>query len=229
MSTIVHSIERIRAFAAARGWTKSRLAREAGMIDTTLRDFHKDSWNPTAETIRRIEAIIPDDFSLDNKEGFRLNVPRKKSDIDDDLLLLRRLAELLNDTGLGEIEYGSGQSRLRVVAKSGPSTNHIMVDGMSSSAANGPARADEPAETADADHPGVVVSPMVGVVYTADDPEAPPFTKVGDKVDEGQTLLLIEAMKVFNQIKAPRSGRVIRIMVGNGTPVEFGEPLMIIE
>ncbi len=233
MSTIAHSIERIRAFATARGWTKSRLAREAGMIDTTLRDFHKDSWNPTAETIRRIEAIIPDDFSLDNKEGLLLNVSRKKSDIDADFLLLRRLADLLNDTGLGEIEYTVGEAKLRVVAKSTASPNNVMVDGTSPSATRNQTaeirNEDDPAETSDADHPGVVVSPMVGVVYTADDPEAPPFVKVGDEVEEGQTLLLIEAMKVFNQIKAPRSGRIVRIMVSNGTPVEFGEPLMIIE
>jgi acetyl-CoA carboxylase biotin carboxyl carrier protein len=91
-----------------------------------------------------------------------------------------------------------------------------------------------PAETVSeseefAGHPGVITSPMVGVVYTSESPDAPPFVKVGDSVTEGQTLLLIEAMKVFNPIVAPRSGKVARILVVGGVPVEFGEPLIVIE
>ncbi|HEC14773.1 MAG TPA: acetyl-CoA carboxylase biotin carboxyl carrier protein, partial [Rhodospirillales bacterium] len=78
-------------------------------------------------------------------------------------------------------------------------------------------------------HPGVVVSPMVGMAYTSPDPDTPPYVKVGDQVSEGDTLLLIEAMKVFNPIKAPRAGKVTRILIDTGTPVEFGEPLLIIE
>ncbi|MCH8835449.1 MAG: acetyl-CoA carboxylase biotin carboxyl carrier protein, partial [Proteobacteria bacterium] len=74
-----------------------------------------------------------------------------------------------------------------------------------------------------------VTAPMVGVVYTAPEPDEPPFVNVGDTVAEGQTLLLIEAMKVFNPITAPRAGKVARILIGSGTPVEFGEPLLIIE
>jgi acetyl-CoA carboxylase biotin carboxyl carrier protein len=81
----------------------------------------------------------------------------------------------------------------------------------------------------DADHPGAVNSPMVGVAYLSPEPTSAPFVTVGSKVTQGQTLLLIEAMKTYNQIKSPRAGTVTRILVESGTPVEFGEPLMIVE
>jgi acetyl-CoA carboxylase biotin carboxyl carrier protein len=80
-----------------------------------------------------------------------------------------------------------------------------------------------------ADHPGAVKSPMVGVAYLRADPNAKPFVQAGDRVSEGQTVLLIEAMKTFNQIKAPRAGTVAQIMVADGTPVEYAEVLMVIE
>mgnify|MGYP001369945137 CR=1 FL=1 len=83
-------------------------------------------------------------------------------------------------------------------------------------------------DTDAAAHPGVVKSPMVGVAYTSSDPDTPVFVKVGDNVSEGQTLLLIEAMKVFNPILAPITGRVTQILISSGSPVEFGEPLVII-
>jgi acetyl-CoA carboxylase biotin carboxyl carrier protein len=86
-----------------------------------------------------------------------------------------------------------------------------------------------PAAEIDADHPGAVNSPMVGVAYLSAEPNAAPFVTLGSKVTQGQTLLLIEAMKTYNQIKAPRAGTVTRILVESGTPVEFGEPLMIVE
>jgi len=86
-----------------------------------------------------------------------------------------------------------------------------------------------PAAEIDADHPGAVNSPMVGVAYLSSEPTAAPFVTLGSKVTQGQTLLLIEAMKTYNQIKAPRAGTVTRILVESGTPVEFGEPLMIVE
>jgi acetyl-CoA carboxylase biotin carboxyl carrier protein len=86
-----------------------------------------------------------------------------------------------------------------------------------------------PAAEIDADHPGAVNSPMVGVAYLSSEPTAAPFVTLGSKVAQGQTLLLIEAMKTYNQIKAPRAGTVTRILVESGTPVEFGEPLMIVE
>jgi acetyl-CoA carboxylase biotin carboxyl carrier protein len=81
----------------------------------------------------------------------------------------------------------------------------------------------------DAKHPGLVTSPMVGVAYLSPEPGQPPFVTVGAKVEQGQTLLLIEAMKTFNQIRAPKGGSVTRILIETGTPVEYGEPLLIIE
>jgi acetyl-CoA carboxylase biotin carboxyl carrier protein len=85
------------------------------------------------------------------------------------------------------------------------------------------------AESGDANHPGAICAPMVGTVYLTPEPGAQPFVSVGATVDEGQTLLIIEAMKVMNPLRAPRAGRVARVLVGNGDPVEYGEPLMIIE
>ncbi|MBR0662394.1 acetyl-CoA carboxylase biotin carboxyl carrier protein, partial [Neoroseomonas oryzicola] len=96
-------------------------------------------------------------------------------------------------------------------------------------AAAAPAATPAAAEALDADHPGAVTSPMVGVAYLSPEPGAAQFVAVGAKVTQGQTLLLIEAMKTFNQIKAPRAGTVTRILVESGMPVEYGEPLMIIE
>lgn len=223
MTSIHHSIERIRAFARSRGWTKSRLAREAGMIDTTLRDFHKDEWNPTAETIRRLETVIPEDFDGDAGSGAYRESPGGGAGIDSNLV--RKLASLLEETGLAEIEYGSGEWHLRVAKGTAPPSLTVATP---APPVTEEAASDEVAEDV-SNHPGVVVSPMVGVVYTANDPEAPHFVNVGDTVEEGQTLLLIEAMKVFNPIKAPRPGKIIRILISNGMPVEFGEPLLIIE
>ncbi len=145
---------------------------------------------------------------------------RAKSDVDGDLV--RRLAQLLDETGLTEIEYGSDGWHVRVVKGTGGNSPAV------------PSATEPAADTGAAPdyvegHPGLVTSPMVGVVFTAPEPGLPPFVKVGDQVIEGQPLLLIEAMKVFNPIAAPRAGRVSRILVGNGVPVEYGEPLMIIE
>lgn len=147
--------------------------------------------------------------------------------VDEDLI--RQLAGLLDDTGLGEIEVQEGDSKIRV-AKGGSSTV------VSAPLQAGPAPASvTPAPSADASvddlasHPGAVTSPMVGVCYLASDPSSPPFFSEGDAVKEGDTVLLIEAMKVFNPITAHKSGTVLRILVTDGTPVEFGEPLVIIE
>ena len=147
----------------------------------------------------------------------------KKSKIDEDLV--RQLAALLDETGLSEIEYGTDDLHLRV-AKGG-----VAMAAAPAPAAASKAEATAAPEEADspADHPGVVVSPMVGTAYIAADPESPPFVKVGDTVSEGDTLVLIEAMKVFNPIKAAKGGKVTRIFIDSGTPVEFGEPLLIIE
>ena len=135
--------------------------------------------------------------------------------------LVRKLAELLDETGLTEIEYGVGDWHLRVARGT------IAVAAAAQAAA--PAAPAAAPEAGAADHPGVVVSPMVGIAFTAPEPEAPAFVRVGDEVAEGDTVVLIEAMKVFNAIAAPRAGKVTRIFVSNGVPVEYGEPLLIIE
>ncbi|GEO80535.1 acetyl-CoA carboxylase biotin carboxyl carrier protein [Pararhodospirillum oryzae] len=139
---------------------------------------------------------------------------------------IRTLADLLVETGLTEIEFDNGSLRLRV-AKSAP-----VVQAYAAAPAGAAAPAAQPAAQAPVDpydHPGAVKAPMVGVVYHASEPGAPPFIQVGDHVSEGQTLILIEAMKTFNPVRAPRSGTVTSILVDDATPVEFGEPLVIIE
>src|SRR6185369_7053600 len=136
-----------------------------------------------------------------------------KLSIDPDLI--RKLAELLKETGLGEIEYSGGDRRVRV-ARPATAASYM--------AAPAPAAAAAPAPAADTGVPaGALTSPMVGTAYLAAEPGAPHFVKVGDKVREGQTVVIIEAMKVMNAIRAPRAGTVTQIMVTNGAPVEYGE------
>ncbi len=142
--------------------------------------------------------------------------------------LIRRLAALLEETGLSEIEYEADGRRIRVGRGAGTAT------GPTSAPSSVPAPQAEPAapvapEGEEALLPGAVTSPMVGTVYAAAEPGAPPLIKVGDRVEEGQTLLIIEAMKVMNPLASPRAGTVTRILVGDGQPVEFGEPLLVIE
>ena len=148
----------------------------------------------------------------------------KKIDVDDKLI--KKLAKLLDETGLAEIEYGEGDVSIRV-SKGGTNISHSV------NAPPAPAPAAPTAESApaasNAEHPGVVTSPMVGIVYTSPEPGAAAFINVGDSVTAGQVVMLIEAMKVFNQIKAPKSGKVTKILVESGSPVEFGEPLLIVE
>lgn len=147
--------------------------------------------------------------------------------IDDELV--RQLAKLLDETGLTEIEYGEGKWHLRV-SKSMTAAASV-VPAAAAAAAVVAAAAPVAAATADdaARHPGAVTSPMVGTVYVAPEPTAAPFVKVGDTVSEGQTLMLIEAMKTMNPIKAPRAGRVSQIFITNAAPVEYGEVLLILE
>lgn len=150
-----------------------------------------------------------------------------KLNIDTDYVA--KLAELLQRTGLTEIEISEGDARVRVVKKPAP-VYEAQVAARPTSAA--PLVLDtEPAaaSAAEANHPGTITSPMVGTVYLYPEPGADPFVTPGQMVSEGQTLLIIEAMKVMNQIRAPRSGRISRIYVDNATPVEFGEPLLVIE
>ncbi|MBR9901625.1 MAG: acetyl-CoA carboxylase biotin carboxyl carrier protein [Rhodospirillales bacterium] len=148
-----------------------------------------------------------------------------KFNIDNDAI--RQLAELLDDTNLTEIEVAAGDNRIRV-ARQG-----TMVAAAPAAPAAAPAHtAAAPATAAPADagaHPGAVKSPMVGVVYFAPEPGAAPFISVGSSVSEGQTLMLIEAMKTFNPIRAPKSGKVTQIIATDGHPVEYDEPLVIIE
>ena len=156
---------------------------------------------------------------------------------------IRALAQILKDTDLTEIELVEKDSRIRVArTPPAPAAAPAMPwpAGMVPMGAGAPAAMPAPAApaeipgpaaevTVDAKHPGLVASPMVGVVYLSPEPGAPPFVTVGTRVAQGQTLLLIEAMKTFNQIKAPRAGTVTRILVESGMPVEYGEPLMIVE
>ncbi len=148
----------------------------------------------------------------------------------DDSALIRELALLLDETSLTEIEIERAGLRVRVarnisIAASMPAS---FQPGVSASAASAASAA--PAAAADlAKHPGVVPSPMVGTAYWSPEPGAKPFIEVGSKVSAGQTLLIIEAMKTMNQIPSPRAGTVTQILVEDGQPVEFGEPLVIIE
>ncbi|MES2192804.1 MAG: acetyl-CoA carboxylase biotin carboxyl carrier protein [Pseudomonadota bacterium] len=148
----------------------------------------------------------------------------------DDSALIRELALLLDETSLTEIEIERAGLRVRVarnvtIAASMPANFQQAPSG---SAASG-ASITPPAIADLAKHPGVVPSPMVGTAYWASEPGAKPFIEVGSRVTVGQTLLIIEAMKTMNQIPSTRAGTVTQILVEDGQPVEFGEPLVIIE
>ena len=140
--------------------------------------------------------------------------------------LIRSLADLLNETGLSEIEIEENNLRVRVARTMTASAQFIQPS--YSPPAAGIAASPNPPSNLE-NHPGVVTSPMVGTAYRAPEPGAPHFVDVGSVVREGDTLLIVEAMKTMNQIAAPRGGTVKRILVENGQPVEYGEPLMIIE
>ena len=147
-----------------------------------------------------------------------------------DTEFVRKLAQILPETHLGEIELADGDKRIRVARPT------ITVAAAPTAVGALPALGAAPVATASAasgndagKHPGAVKSPMVGTAYLAPEPGKPAFVTVGDKVTAGQTLLIIEAMKTFNPIKAPKAGTVAQILVENAQPVEFGEPLMIVE
>lgn len=149
---------------------------------------------------------------------------------------IRVLAEILNDTGLSEIEISEKDSRIRVARIATPAQVTVAAPVVAAApplgaqSAPGAAAANDAARPVDpASHPGAVKSPMVGIAYLTPEPGAPPFVSVGQDVAAGQTLLLIEAMKTFNQIKAPRAGKLSAILVSSGSPVEFGEVLAVIE
>jgi acetyl-CoA carboxylase biotin carboxyl carrier protein len=150
----------------------------------------------------------------------------KKSGIDQQLI--RDLAAILNETDLSEIEIEQEDLRVRV-------SRHVtQVQAVAAPVAAAPAQAAEPARAAPAQatpdpHRNAIPSPMVGTAYLAPSPDAKPFIEVGQQVREGQTLLIIEAMKTMNQIPSPRSGTVTAILFKDAQPVEFGEPLVVIE
>ena len=141
---------------------------------------------------------------------------------------IRVLADILRDTGLTEIEIAEGDTRIRV--KRTPAPVQAAVAAVPPPAHLAAAAAPATVEMTDyAQHPGAVKSPMVGVAYLSPEPGAPAFVGVGQTVTAGQTLLLIEAMKTFNQIKAPKAGTVSRVLINPGVPVEYGEVLMVID
>ena len=148
-----------------------------------------------------------------------------KFNIDGDAI--RQLAQILVETDLTEIEYESESSRVRIAR------NIQMVatipTPVPATAAPVAAATSEPGETDLSNHPGAIKSPMVGTIYTAAEPGTAPFVKIGDTVSIGQTLLIIEAMKVMNPIKALKAGKITHIFFQNAQPVEYGEPLLIIE
>jgi acetyl-CoA carboxylase biotin carboxyl carrier protein len=157
-------------------------------------------------------------------------MPQKKPDIDKDLI--RDLAALLKETELSEIEIEQADFRVRI-------SRHVAVAPAQVTYTEAP-RAPEPVPVADAAappksladparHPGCVPSPMVGTVYLAPERKAKPFVEVGDQVRQGQPIVIVEAMKHMNEVAAPRAGRIVEILVEDGQPVEYGQPLMIIE
>lgn len=147
---------------------------------------------------------------------------------------IRKLAEILRETDLTEIELSEKDARIRVARILPAVTVAAPVAAVPAPVVAAPAAvpaaapAPDPA-VLDLKNPGLVTSPMVGVAYLSPEPGAAPFIHLGSKVSQGQTLLLIEAMKTFNQIKAPRAGTVTRILIESGTPVEYGEPLVLVE
>jgi acetyl-CoA carboxylase biotin carboxyl carrier protein len=145
-----------------------------------------------------------------------------------DIALVRQLAKLLNDTGLTEIEVEADDRKIRV-ARTMQGASVTMAAPAAPVAMASPAPVAAPVDVAPADHPGAVKSPMVGTAYLAASPEAAPFVSVGDTVKEGDTLIIIEAMKVMNPITATRGGKVTQILIANGQPVEFDQPLVVIE
>jgi len=151
----------------------------------------------------------------------------KKADSRIDQQMIRDLADLLNETGLTEIEWNEGPLKVRVT-KGGAAPIYAAAP-MAAAPAVAAAGGAPAAASDEASHPGAVKSPMVGTVYTAPEPGAAAFVKVGDSVSVGQTVLIVEAMKTMNPIAAPKGGRVARILIENQQPVEFGQPLLIIE
>ena len=155
-----------------------------------------------------------------------------KSGMNVDTALVRELAEMLGDTGLTEIEVEDGERKIRVSRGGGvamaaaPAPMPVAAPAAAAPSAAAPA---PEASAPEADSADAIKSPMVGTVYLAPEPGAADFVKVGDSVKEGQTLLIVEAMKVMNPIPAPRAGKVTAILVDDSEPVEFDQPLVVLE
>jgi acetyl-CoA carboxylase biotin carboxyl carrier protein len=149
-------------------------------------------------------------------------MPKAKLAADSELI--RQLAALIDETGLTEIEIEHDGQRIRVARR-----GFAAVEVAQPVASTPPVVPETPVIVDPSQHPGVITSPMVGTAYWASEPGARPFVEVGSHVKVGDTLLIIEAMKTMNQIPAPRAGIVTRILIEDGHPVEYGEPLMIIE
>lgn len=163
--------------------------------------------------------------------------PARKGGLNVDTALVRELADILAETGLTEIEVEDDDRKIRVARQASGiqqlSPDQIAAIGAAEAAqaaARAPAAqaAPAPAAPAPVDHANAVKSPMVGTAYLAPEPGSPNFVQVGDSVKKGDTLLIVEAMKVMNPIAAPRDGTVTEVLVGNGEPVEFDQPLVII-
>lgn len=155
--------------------------------------------------------------------------PARKPGMNVDTALVRELAELLAETGLTEIEVEDGDRKVRV-ARGGVTAIAAPVAAPAAVPVTTPAApaAAAPAEEAAADVAGALKSPMVGTVYLSSEPGAAPFVKVGDSVKQGDTLLIVEAMKVMNPITADKAGTVKAILVENAQPIEFDQPLLVI-
>ena len=156
----------------------------------------------------------------------------KKVTLDEEARLVKDLADILDQAGLAELEYKTEALAIRLSRLTGAAPVPAVQPVAAAAATSVPAKGgDTEADTLGnpADHPGTVKSPMVGTVYTAPEPDAPAFIKEGENVTQGQTLLIVEAMKVMNPITAPKTGTVVKIFVQNAQPVEFGEALVIVE
>ena len=160
--------------------------------------------------------------------------PEVLKDMKIDEKAIRKLADLLDETGLTEIEVAEGEQMIRVNKGGMMSGGSVRMSGNymprmeSDPTTPQPANTQAPSTVA-ANHPGAITSPMVGTAYMSAEPGAPAFVKKGDSVRAGDTLLIIEAMKVMNPIKAQKGGTITQILVENGQPIEFGEVLMVIE
>jgi acetyl-CoA carboxylase biotin carboxyl carrier protein len=164
-----------------------------------------------------------------NEEQRGSNMADTKSAMQVDAALVRQLAELLDETHLTEIEVQDGERKIRVARNVSVAAAPVIHAPVAAAPAPVATAAAPVAEAAAAPAANALKSPMVGTVFLAAEPGAKPFSAVGDTVTEGQTLLIIEAMKVMNPIAAPRTGKVTQVLVENGQPVEFDQPLLVIE